>query len=94
MAATVKDFSYDAQESLYLNVNQVVAHLNEIDELAAATDDSEVPLDVVQAVDWGMNPQLVTMRALEATAATNRQTRAVQSTLKGYLAEIEEKLKE
>ena len=55
MASIVVDFSYDSQDVLYGKVNEFVKDLSEIDAKAQEVSQS-IPLDVLEAIDKGRNP--------------------------------------
>lgn len=63
LATNVLDFSYDSQNVLFTKVNEFVRDLREVDSRAKLVSAS-VPMDVLEAIDKGRNPDLCTYQML------------------------------
>jgi Transcription factor subunit Med10 of Mediator complex len=74
LALGVHAFRYDGQQALYDGVNQLVRDLREMERAAAAVD-AAVPVDVLEAIDRGRNPELCTYEMLESAAEASAAAR-------------------
>lgn len=74
LALGVYDFTYDGQDALFSGVNQLVSDLAEL-KRAAAFVDARVPVDVLEAIDQGRNPELCTYDMLENCAESSAAAR-------------------
>lgn len=74
LALGVHEFRYDNQAALFDGVNQLVRDLQEMQRAAAAVD-AAVPVDVLEAIDRGRNPELCTYEMLEGAAEASAAAR-------------------
>lgn len=63
IGSSVLDFSFDAQETLFSQVNQFVADLAHIDAKAKLVG-AQIPVEVLEAIDRGRNPEHCTFQML------------------------------
>lgn len=74
LALGVHSFRYDSQASLFAGANQLVRDLRELQRAAAAVD-ATLPVDVLEAIDRGRNPELCTYEMLEGAAEASAAAR-------------------
>jgi hypothetical protein len=76
LALGVVDFRYDGQDAVFSGVNQLVRDLRELESAADGVGaDVAVPVDVLEAIDAGRNPELCTLEVLEAAAEASAAAR-------------------
>jgi hypothetical protein len=63
IAGGVLDFTYDGQELLFSKVNEFVRDLAHLDAKAQQVN-AEVPIEVLEAIDVGRNPEHCTYQML------------------------------
>lgn len=63
IATNVLDFSYDNQDLLYAKVNEFVRDLAHLDA-QAGLEEAAVPIEVLEAIDRGRNPEHCTYQLL------------------------------
>ena len=75
LATKTRHFTYDSQHLLYSQTNEFVKNLQDINEKGSKVGDATIPIEVIEAVDKGRNPQLVTYQLLEGVAEADNQAR-------------------
>lgn len=91
LALTAYDFSYDLQPTLISHTNQLVSDLRELDRAAGAVD-AGVPMDVLEALDRGRNPELCTYDMLEDAAAASAAARGKLDCMETFRSAMEREM--
>ncbi|KAK6018739.1 hypothetical protein OSTOST_15652 [Ostertagia ostertagi] len=73
------DFGARSQEPFNQKIHTLVSGLQELDQMRSQFMDVKVPLELLDVLDQGKNPQLYTKEVLERTLLKNKEVNAVMS---------------
>ncbi|XP_012787507.1 mediator of RNA polymerase II transcription subunit 10 [Sorex araneus] len=76
------DFHPGSQARLNQKLNSIVTGLQDIDKCRRQLKDITVPLEVLEYIDQGRNPQLFTQECLEQALAKNEQVKGKIDSMK------------
>mmetsp|Transcript_13698 Transcript_13698/g.19784 ORF Transcript_13698/g.19784 Transcript_13698/m.19784 type:complete len:498 (-) Transcript_13698:1054-2547(-) len=91
IAVMVTNFSNDDQNSLFAKVNQLTVDLRELD-MRAGTVNTNVPFEVLEAIDRGRNPLIVTQELLEMCEEANNVALGKLNIMKTFSDSLAEKV--
>ncbi|PIO54922.1 hypothetical protein TELCIR_23703 [Teladorsagia circumcincta] len=69
------DFGARSQEPFNQKIHTLVSGLQELDQMRSQFMDVKVPLELLDVLDQGKNPQLYTKEVLERTLLKNKEVR-------------------
>lgn len=93
LATNVIDFSFDSQHVLFSKVNEFVRDLSEIDQCGKNVT-ATIPIDVIQVIDKGRNPELCTFQMLESCADASNVVRGKLSAVQSFKNELDKSIQE
>ncbi|VDN02071.1 unnamed protein product, partial [Thelazia callipaeda] len=73
LGVIASDFSTRSQEPLNQKIHTLVSGLHELDHLKNQFMDVKIPLELLECLDQGKNPQLYTKECLERTLNKNKE---------------------
>ncbi|KAJ8908856.1 hypothetical protein NDN08_005560 [Rhodosorus marinus] len=91
IAVMVTNFSNDDQNNLFAKVNQLTVDLRELD-MRAGTVNTNVPFQVLEAIDRGRNPLIVTQELLEMCEEANSAALGKLNIMKTFSDSLAEKV--
>mmetsp|Transcript_19811 Transcript_19811/g.37820 ORF Transcript_19811/g.37820 Transcript_19811/m.37820 type:complete len:157 (-) Transcript_19811:107-577(-) len=90
----VQNFTEDSQQVLFERINGFVESLDDVRK-SASTSDVEIPVELLQFVDEGINPDLFTAGRFEECICNNQKTKGkVEVLRKFHTSLLEEARKE
>ncbi|KAL7747742.1 RNA polymerase II mediator complex subunit [Sorochytrium milnesiophthora] len=84
LAETTLDFDDDSQATLDQHIADYLGELAAADQLCQSLDDIYVPVEVIQRVENGENPDVFTKNYMERLAAENQFTNGKIQSLKDF----------
>ncbi|KAH7727171.1 Mediator complex [Aphelenchoides avenae] len=88
MGVIASDFSTRSQEPLNQKVHTMISGLQELDRLKNQFQDVKVPVELLQFLDEGKNPQLYTRECLQRTQAKNKEVNGKIEIYKKFHAQL------
>uniref|UniRef100_A0A1I7XB44 Mediator of RNA polymerase II transcription subunit 10 n=1 Tax=Heterorhabditis bacteriophora TaxID=37862 RepID=A0A1I7XB44_HETBA len=73
MGVIASDFNSRSQEPLNQKIHTLISGLQELDHLRSQFSDVKIPLELLDVLDQGKNPQLYTKEVLERTLQKNKE---------------------
>ncbi|KHN86453.1 Mediator of RNA polymerase II transcription subunit 10 [Toxocara canis] len=75
MGVIASDFNTRSQEPLNQKIHTLISGLRELDHLKNQFMDVKIPLELLEYLDQGKNPQLYTKECLERTLNKNKEVK-------------------
>jgi mediator of RNA polymerase II transcription subunit 10 len=94
MGVIASDFSPRSQEPLNQKVHTMISGLQELDRLKSQFHDIRIPLELLDYLDQGKNPQLYTRECLERTLQKNKEVNGKIEIYKKFHAALLKELSE
>ncbi|KIH63536.1 mediator of RNA polymerase II transcription subunit 10 family protein [Ancylostoma duodenale] len=88
------DFGARSQEPFNQKIHTLVSGLQELDQMRNQFADVKVPLELLDVLDQGKNPQLYTKEVLERTLQKNKEVNGKVETYKKFHAALLKELGE
>ncbi|PIO58630.1 mediator of RNA polymerase II transcription subunit 10 family protein [Teladorsagia circumcincta] len=88
------DFGARSQEPFNQKIHTLVSGLQELDQMRSQFMDVKVPLELLDVLDQGKNPQLYTKEVLERTLLKNKEVNGKVETYKKFHAALLKELGE
>ncbi|PRP77197.1 Pre-B-cell leukemia transcription factor 1 [Planoprotostelium fungivorum] len=89
---TTEDFKVDSQPVLNESLNQIVEHLQQLDDIRSKFDHINIPLEVLQCIDEGKNPDTFSLQILERCKTQNEKTRGKIRQLRNFKESLLEEM--
>lgn len=88
LAVIASDYQPKSQEVLNQKLQTLVSGLQEVDRAKHQFQDVKIPLEVLQYLDDGKNPQLYTKQCLDATLQRNKEVNGKLEIYKKFRANL------
>uniref|UniRef100_A0A915EHH6 Mediator of RNA polymerase II transcription subunit 10 n=1 Tax=Ditylenchus dipsaci TaxID=166011 RepID=A0A915EHH6_9BILA len=92
LGVIASDFNSQSQELLNQKIHTIISGLNECDALKNQFSDVKVPIELLDNLDQGQNPQLYTRDCLERTKQKNKEVNGKIEIYKKFHASLLEEL--
>lgn len=87
----IEDYQPQSQDVLYAKINEIVETFRQLDSIRTL-EDVDIPVEVLDYIDSGRNPDQYTKQALEKCIESNNKTRGKINSLQHFQYSLEDQL--